>query len=85
MNIMDFVTAWKIRSMIPAHTASCIPQPAAAVINPRLDMVEYARTFFPSDTVIARSDAAKNVNPPIAVTMIPTLVPFIMGARRRRR
>ena len=79
MNIMDLVTAWNIRSIMPAHTASGMPQPAAAVISPRLDMVEYARTFFPSDTVIARSDAAKNVNPPIAETMTPTYVPCIIG------
>ena len=39
-NSMDLLTAWKISRKIAAHTVSCIPTPAQAVISPRLEMVE---------------------------------------------
>ena len=84
-NISDFETAWNTRSRMPAQTASCRPTPAHAVISPRLDMVEYASTFLPSLCEMARSEAAKNVKPPIVVTIIPARFPLSAGERRISR
>ena len=84
-NISDFETAWKITSITPAHTASGRPTPAQATISPKLEIVEWASTRFPSDVAIAIRDAAKKVNPPIKVTRTPVSVPSSIGEMRIRR
>ena len=78
-NIRDFETAWNKSSIMAAQVAAGCPTPEQAVISPRFEMVEYARTFFPSLCDIARSDAAKKVKPPTVVTMTPARFPVIRG------
>ena len=78
-------TAWNIIRRMAAHTASCIPTPAQAVISPRLDIVEYARTFFPSSWEIASMEVTRKVKPPIVVTIVPARLPSMAGARRISR
>ena len=56
--------------------------PAQATINPKLEIVENASTFFASFWAMAIKEVMIKVKPPIKLTMVPQRVPFKAGARR---
>ena len=82
---MDLLTEWKIIRKTAAQTVSSAPIPAHPTISPRLDIVEKARTFFPSFWAIAIILAMIKVNPPILDTRIPTRFPWNAGEIRSSR
>ena len=84
-NSMDLLTEWKIIRKTAAQTVSSAPIPAQPTISPRFDIVENARTFFPSFWAIAIILAMIKVNPPILDTRIPTRFPWNAGEIRSSR
>ena len=70
-NSSDFVTAWNMISIMPAHTASAVPIPPHVTISPRFAIVEYASTLLALLCEIAANDAIRNVIPPTIIVMIP--------------
>ena len=84
-NMSDFVIAWNMRSIMPAHTAPVAPTPPQITMRPRFAIVEYARTLLPFDCEIAANDARRNVIPPMSITIMPAILKPRHGASLRMR